>query len=177
MPDPWVDKTNLTLLAGVVGSEEEVLEVWQFCKDNPLPGHRVHHDLPPHPSRKEFLFYFERGNPIVVARDQDGLLWGMQVLSRAEDKRTLWFHVRREPLETHDDGTTSPNSLQTMSHLTSMKWVLAGGPTPMQVPIVEGSPVNPNVERMDHYAIRRNNLEVYNFLYGPANGLPEYTGD
>lgn len=181
MPQPpesrWLYKENLTLLAGIAETWEEVVEVHTFCVDNPLPGHRFHAELPPYPSLEgdgySFRFYFDRGNPIAVVRDQDRVIWGMAVFPRNLEA-PLWLHVRREPISAHNNQTLSDNSEKTVAHLAGLRWAMKGEVTPIHIP---GDPenLNKNIQRIDHDRIRAFNIEVFNALYAPAYGLPTYS--
>lgn len=166
MPE-WANKPDAVMHAEVMTTEAELDELYQFLLDNPMPRWLLCAGTPPHPTRGQLTFYLERGNNIIVARDQDNELWGYFIQSR-KDGYALWLHVRREIDELHEEDGMTPNSRSSSAHMNALAWKLWGqGPRLIRV-LAEGenSPVdNPNYQAIDHQALQARIESVYHEFY------------
>ena len=139
----WASKPDAVIHAEVVTDAAVLDEIYEFGKNNPLPRWQFHRGDPPYITREQLQFYFDRGNPILVARDQDGEMWGARVNSKNPDpdkfQKGLWLLLRREADELHDplpDGTPglTENVRKTIAEFNALSWHLAGGPFQLHHP-------------------------------------------
>lgn len=168
----WTDKPGAVIRAEVLSDQVTLQDIHDFYEANPMPRWgSLHDDAPPHPSMSELEFYRARGNNIIVALDQDNMIWGVRINSR-KDQQGLWLNLRREKHELHEplgdnpNGGMTPNSKVSVAHVSALSWALAGGPLPPLIP--QG---NQNVNALDHAANRKRAMDVFNEVYGPAYGL------
>lgn len=166
----WTDKPNAIMRAELVTSSTVLEEIFQFCEANPMPRWLWHADEPPYPSRDQLAFYWERGNDIIIVRDQDDEMWAFRINSK-KDGRPLWGHFRREIDEAHDTwegqprGGMTDNSRESAAHMNALTWRLRGEILP---PFNPGDGINENVNRAHEEnmnIIRARATELYNTVY------------
>lgn len=172
----WVDKPDAVITAEVATDESILDEIIPFVQENPLPRWLMHAG-PPHPARSKGEFslqwYWDRGNPFIINRDQDGLLWGVRIMSR-DAKQILWVHFRRTPDETHGPlggkahAGIDPNHRKIMIHSRALQWALSGV-IEEEPPVVE----NKNAKKLFEEQwndVWYDTMKAYKEIYAPMYG-------
>jgi hypothetical protein len=176
----WTHKPDAVITAEVATDESILDEIIPFVQENPLPRWKFHQG-PPHPPRSKgeqsLQWYWDRGHPFIINRDQDGLLWGVRILSR-NGKHILWLHFRRTPDEDHGPlgdnphGGVDPNHWQVMTHSRALQWAVSG------VVDAEGENLKPALESKNTKKLIEEQwenlipetMELYRNVYGPMYG-------
>lgn len=163
----WANKPNAVMHAEVMTTEAELDELFQFMQDNPMPRWQFCGGATPFPSRSKLTFYLDRGNPIIVARDQDNELWGYYIAS-LDDGYALWMHVRREIDEAHepDVDNMTPNSRSSTAHMNALAWKIWGeGIRRIRLLVEPEFFDNTNLQHVGAQAIQDRIEAVYNEHY------------
>lgn len=172
----WTDKPNAVITAEVATDPAVMDEILQFVHDNPLPRWKFHEGIP-WPARakgeQSMQWYWDRGHPYIINRDQDGMLWGARILSR-NGKHILWAHFRRTPDYTHDAlrdnpvGGLAPQHKAVMLHSRALQWAISGEVEEKPPPVENDAAIELFEDRWDQ--IWQETFDLYRNVYAPMYG-------